>query len=106
MSFHLWVAAVPALPFSASLVLAAFLAAGAYRRYARQQLGNWLVSDNRSVQPTESTAVPLVVCLRNGFTSPPVADKTAKPAVFGRRLKAAVSGPRKLNRNIIQGTHH
>ena len=40
MSFHLWVAAVPALPFAATLVLAAFLAAGAYRRYARQQLGN------------------------------------------------------------------
>ena len=36
----------------------------------------------------------------------PWADKTAKPAVFGRRLKAAVSGPRKLNRKIIQGTHH
>ena len=49
---------------------------------------------------------PLVVCLRNGFTPPPVADKTAKPAVFGRRLQAAVSGPRKLNRKIIQGTHH
>ena len=48
----------------------------------------------------------LVVCLRNGFTPPPVADKTAKPAVFGRRLQAAVSGPRKLNRKIIQGTHH
>ena len=36
----------------------------------------------------------------------PVADKTAKPAVFVRRLQAAVSGPRKLNRKIIQGTHH
>ena len=49
---------------------------------------------------------PVVVCLRNGFTSPHVTDKTAKPAFFGRRLNAAVSDPRQLNRKVIPVTHH
>ena len=49
----------------------------------------------------------LVVCLRNGFTSPHVTDKTAKPAFFGRRLNAAVSDPRKLNPvTLFLWTHH
>ena len=39
VSFHLWDAAVPALPFAAPLVLAAFLAVGAYRRCVRRRLG-------------------------------------------------------------------
>ena len=63
-------------------------------------------ADGALVVVDKDRRVGLVVCLRNGFTPPPVADKTAKPAVFGRRLQAAVSGPRKLNRKIIQGTHH
>ena len=67
-----------------------------------------VVPERRSARPAGARrrTVRLVVCLRNGFTPPPVADKTAKPAVFGRRLQAAVSGPRKLNRKIIQGTRH
>ena len=39
VSFHLWDAAVPALPFAAPLVLAAFLAVGGYRRCARRRIG-------------------------------------------------------------------
>ena len=36
LSFHLWDAAVPALPIIAQLLLAAFLAIGGYRRYLRR----------------------------------------------------------------------
>ena len=36
VSFHLWDAAVPALPIIAQLLLAAFLAVGGYRRYLRR----------------------------------------------------------------------
>ena len=36
LSFHLWDAAVPALPIIAQLLLAAFLAIGGYRRYRRR----------------------------------------------------------------------
>ena len=36
VSFHLWDAAVPALPIIAQLLLAAFLAIGGYRRYLRR----------------------------------------------------------------------
>ena len=39
VSFHLWDAAVPALPFAAPLVLAACLAVGGYRRCVRRRLG-------------------------------------------------------------------
>ena len=39
VTFHLWDAAVPALPFAAPLLLAAVLAVGGYRRYVRRQLG-------------------------------------------------------------------
>ena len=39
VSFRLWDAAVPALPFVAPFLLAAFLAVGGYRRYARRRLG-------------------------------------------------------------------
>ena len=39
VSFRLWDAAVPALPFVAPLLLAAFLAVGGYRRCVRRRLG-------------------------------------------------------------------
>ena len=39
VSFRLWDAAVPALPFVAPLLLAAFLAIGGYRGYVRRRLG-------------------------------------------------------------------
>ena len=39
VSFRLWDAAVPALPFVAPLLLAAFLAVGGYRRHVRRRLG-------------------------------------------------------------------
>ena len=39
VTFHLWDAAVPALPFAAPLLLAVVLAVGGYRRYVRRQLG-------------------------------------------------------------------
>ena len=39
VSFRLWDAAVPALPFVAPLLLAAFLAIGGYRRCVRRRLG-------------------------------------------------------------------
>ena len=39
VSFRLWDAAVPALPFVAPLLLAAFLAIGGYRRHARRRPG-------------------------------------------------------------------